>query len=165
MTAGVAENLSCIVETAFGGVELRWNDCGLLTAIRLFQNSPGSPNRSLPDQFFSFATDVQSYFDGDLVDFRPYLNLCDFSTQTDFRRKAYAAASTIPYGKTRSYGDVARGMGSENGMRAVGGAMAANPFPIVVPCHRVVAAHGLGGFSAGCGVDMKRRMLELEGAL
>jgi methylated-DNA-[protein]-cysteine S-methyltransferase len=82
-----------------------------------------------------------------------------------FRRKVYAATREIGPGTTRSYGEVARSIGYPDGARDVGAALARNPFPIVVPCHRVVAANGaLTGFSAPGGLATKRRMLELEGA-
>jgi methylated-DNA-[protein]-cysteine S-methyltransferase len=83
----------------------------------------------------------------------------------DFRRAVYAATRDIPAGTTRSYGEVARAIGRQDGARDVGSALARNPFPIIVPCHRVVAANGaLTGFSAPGGLETKRRMLELEGA-
>jgi methylated-DNA-[protein]-cysteine S-methyltransferase len=82
-----------------------------------------------------------------------------------FDRAVYAATRTIPPGRTRSYGEVARMLGGPDGARDVGAALSRNPFPIVVPCHRVVAANGaLTGFSAPGGLATKRRMLELEGA-
>ena len=84
-----------------------------------------------------------------------------------FRRSVYAATRAIPAGTTRSYGEVARSMGLEPpyGAREVGAALASNPTPIIVPCHRVLAANGaLPGFSAPGGLATKRRMLELEGA-
>jgi methylated-DNA-[protein]-cysteine S-methyltransferase len=82
-----------------------------------------------------------------------------------FRRSVYAATRDIAPGTTRSYGGVARSIGYPDGARDVGAALARNPFPIVVPCHRVVAANGaLTGFSAPGGLATKRRMLALEGA-
>lgn len=70
------------------------------------------------------------------------------------------AMAAIPYGETRTYGDLADDVGS--GAVAIGQACGANPLPVVVPCHRVVAADGLGGFSNEEGVDAKRRLLALE---
>src|SRR6186997_1738690 len=79
----------------------------------------------------------------------------------DFRRAVYAATRDIPAGTTRSYGEVAKAIGRPDGARDVGTALARNPFPIVVPCHRVVGANGkLTGFSAPGGLATKRRMLE-----
>ena len=82
-----------------------------------------------------------------------------------FHRRVYEVARTIPPGMTLSYGDVAARVGAPGAARAVGQALGRNPFPIVVPCHRVLAAGGkIGGFSAQGGVVTKRRMLAIEGA-
>ena len=88
----------------------------------------------------------------------------DHRDADDFCQAVYAATREIPAGTTRSYGEVARSIGRPDGARDVGAALARNPFPIIVPCHRVVAANGaLTGFSAPGGQQTKRRMLELEG--
>jgi methylated-DNA-[protein]-cysteine S-methyltransferase len=82
-----------------------------------------------------------------------------------FRRQVYEATRAIPPGSTATYGEIARAIGIPDGARDVGAALSRNPFPIVVPCHRVIAANGaLTGFSAAGGLATKRRMLELEGA-
>ena len=86
----------------------------------------------------------------------------DLSAGTDFDRAVWRALRRIPAGKVRAYSDIARAMGRPRAARAVGNACGRNPVMIVVPCHRVVAAKGLGGFGAGLAV--KRRLLELEGA-
>jgi methylated-DNA-[protein]-cysteine S-methyltransferase len=83
---------------------------------------------------------------------------------TDFERQVWRELRSIPFGATRTYGEVARALGAPGASRAVGRASGMNPLPLVVPCHRVLAAGGkLGGFSAGLG--MKRRLLALEGVL
>lgn len=80
---------------------------------------------------------------------------------TEFRQKVWAALQTIPYGETRTYGELAKQIGNPKASRAVGGANHNNPVVIVVPCHRVIGADGsLVGF--GCGLDMKEYLLELE---
>jgi methylated-DNA-[protein]-cysteine S-methyltransferase len=90
----------------------------------------------------------------------------DFSGVPSFNRRAYEVARTIPPGKTLTYGDIAHRLGQPGSAQAVGQAMGHNPFPIIVPCHRVLAAGGKdGGFSARGGVGTKRRMLVIEGAL
>ena len=84
----------------------------------------------------------------------------------EFNRRVFAVTRTVPPGETTSYGELAARIGEPGAAQAVGRALGQNPFPIVVPCHRVVAADGrLTGFSAPGGIDTKRRMLELEGAL
>ncbi len=80
---------------------------------------------------------------------------------TDFNRKVWEQVSRIPYGKTRTYGEIARTIENPGAFRAVGTANGRNPIPIVIPCHRVVAAGGkLGGF--GGGLPLKRKLLDLE---
>ena len=83
---------------------------------------------------------------------------------TDFQIACWRALLAIPYGETRSYADIARAVGKPNAFRAVGMANNRNPIAIVVPCHRVIASDGtLCGY--GGGLDVKRKLLELEGAL
>ncbi|MEV6832796.1 methylated-DNA--[protein]-cysteine S-methyltransferase [Amycolatopsis sp. NPDC051102] len=90
----------------------------------------------------------------------------DFSGVPAFNQRAYEVARAIPPGKTLTYGDIAHRLGQPGSAQAVGQAMGHNPFPIIVPCHRVLAAGGKdGGFSARGGVGTKRRMLVIEGAL
>lgn len=79
---------------------------------------------------------------------------------TAFARRVWAAARRIPRGETRTYGEIARAVGAPGAARAVGRAMGANPVPILIPCHRVVAATGLGGFASG--PAWKRRLLALD---
>ncbi|MDR4474638.1 MAG: methylated-DNA--[protein]-cysteine S-methyltransferase [Nitrospira sp.] len=88
----------------------------------------------------------------------------DWSAGTTFQRNVWRAITKIPYGRLRSYQWVAVRVGGKQYARAVGMALGANPVPIVVPCHRIVAHDGsLGGFS--CGLPLKRRLLKLEGTL
>lgn len=86
----------------------------------------------------------------------------DFSAGTDFQRTVWHAMRKIRTGETRSYGEIARAIGNPKAVRAVGGACGANPIPVLVPCHRVLAAHQkIGGFSGG--LDWKRKLLAREG--
>jgi methylated-DNA-[protein]-cysteine S-methyltransferase len=90
----------------------------------------------------------------------------DLSGLGPFCRRVYELARAIPMGETVTYGELAARAGEPAAARAVGQAMARNPFPLIVPCHRVVAAHGgAGGFSAAGGVATKFRLLRIEGAL
>ena len=89
----------------------------------------------------------------------------DLSRVPEFNRRVYEIARTIPPGRTRTYGEIAAELGDASLARAVGQALGANPFPIVVPCHRVMAAGGrAGGFSAPGGLATKLKLLEIEGA-
>lgn len=87
----------------------------------------------------------------------------DLSAGTEFQRAVWQAMRKIRAGQTRSYGEIARAIGKPKAVRAVGGACGANPIPVLIPCHRVLAAHQkIGGFSGG--LDWKRRLLAREGA-
>ncbi len=83
----------------------------------------------------------------------------DLTVTGSFTGRVLAHVREVPYGSTVTYGEVARAVGCPGGARAVGGAMSRNPLPILIPCHRVVAADGPGGFSGGL---PKSRLLELE---
>jgi methylated-DNA-[protein]-cysteine S-methyltransferase len=88
----------------------------------------------------------------------------DMESVPPFHRRVYAAARAIPHGETLTYGDVAMRVGAAGAARAVGQALGRNPFAIIVPCHRVVAAGGrIGGFSANGGTVTKLRLLSIEG--
>jgi methylated-DNA-[protein]-cysteine S-methyltransferase len=101
---------------------------------------------------------IQRYFEGERVSFADRLDLRGASP---FQRGVWKATRSIPYGEVRSYAWVARQAGNVRACRAVGQAMARNRYPIVVPCHRVVAGDGsLGGF--GGGIELKRRLLDME---
>jgi methylated-DNA-[protein]-cysteine S-methyltransferase len=103
--------------------------------------------------------ELDLYFEGKLTEFDLPL---DWQLSKDFRRRALRAIDRIPYGKTRSYTEIARSAGNERAVRAAGTACGANPIPIVVPCHRVLRTSGaLGGY--GGGLPMKEALLELEG--
>lgn len=101
---------------------------------------------------------LQAYFDGDRTQFT--LPLAPFGT--GYQRKVWQALCDIPPGTTRTYADMARVVGGSP--RAVGGANGRNPIPIVIPCHRVVATAGIGGYSGGNGLSTKRFLLALEQA-
>jgi len=101
------------------------------------------------------------YFDGQAVSFDD--EPLDMSGATDFLRRVWQVTRRIPRGQTLTYGEIARQVGAPGAARAVGQAMARNPWPIIVPCHRVVGHDGrLTGF--GGGLAMKQRLLEMEGA-
>ena len=105
------------------------------------------------------AEQLGEYFAGERRDFDLPLN----PAGTPFQHRVWTEMARIPFGATASYGTLAREVGSV--ARAVGGACGANPIPIIIPCHRVVAEDGaLGGFSGGGGVATKIALLELEGA-
>lgn len=100
--------------------------------------------------------ELNAYFDGQLNAFSLPLN----PQGSAYRRRVWRALCDIPYGATRSYAEIARIAGGS--ARSVGGANAANPIPIIIPCHRVLASNGIGGYSGGDGLSTKRYLLALE---
>jgi methylated-DNA-[protein]-cysteine S-methyltransferase len=112
-----------------------------------------------PAQLDDVRRQLDLYFEGRLREFDLPL---DWQLSNGFRRRALRAIDRIPYGKTRSYTDIARSAGNERAVRAAGTACGSNPIPIIVPCHRVLRSGGaLGGY--GGGLPMKEALLELEG--
>lgn len=100
---------------------------------------------------------LADYFAGDLLEFDLVLDLVG----TEFQRRVWAALLTIPYGETRTYGQIARELGTPGASRAVGLANGHNPIGIIVPCHRVIGSNGsLTGY--GGGLDRKRQLLDME---
>lgn len=109
--------------------------------------------------------DLIRYLAGEEVDFSYYEP--DLSGLTAFQQDVLREVRKIPYGKTITYAELARSIGREGAWRAVGSALAVNPYPIIIPCHRVVSSTGIGGFCGeGCGdkVELKRKMLDMEAA-
>lgn len=99
---------------------------------------------------------LEAYLDGE----RRAFDLPLAPRGSAYRQRVWAALAAIPYGKTRTYAEIAAVAGG--GARSVGGANGANPIPILIPCHRVVATGGLGGYSGGEGLETKRLLLQLE---
>ena len=156
-------------ETALGRCGIRWTSAGIASVLLPGSRSIAGPafedGIELPPFVRRAIAGMVTVMAGGTDDLRDVP--IDHRDADDFCRSVYAATRDIPAGTTRSYGEVARAMGLDrsDGARDVGAALARNPTPIVVPCHRVVAANGaLHGFSAPGGLETKRRMLELEGA-
>jgi len=104
--------------------------------------------------------EVRLYLEGKLKEFQSKV---DLSSGTSFQRSVWRELLKIPYGKVKTYSEIARKIGNPRAARAVGNAVGANPIPIIVPCHRVVATNGFGGYS--CGIEIKKKLLHIEGAL
>jgi methylated-DNA-[protein]-cysteine S-methyltransferase len=132
---------------------------GLLQAFCRFDVE--SQADELPAWVTGLMDELQRYAEGEPVDFSKVpLSL---ERLTPFGRHVVAACRRIPWGQTRTYGELAAECGSPGAARAVGSVMAKNHYPLIVPCHRVLAAGGdLGGYSAPDGLNMKRRLLEME---
>ena len=112
------------------------------------------------DGFEKEIKGISAYFRGENKKFSFIL---DFSGSTNFQRMVWSEAAKIVYGKTRTYQFVAEKIGKKGSARAVGNALGKNPFPVVIPCHRVLRADGkIGGFTAAGGIVLKEKLLNLE---
>ena len=127
------------------------------------RRSPDAMPASPPPEIAAVIADARRYFAGETVDFSAVP--LDLDGQEEFFRKIYAALRQVGWGETTTYGTLAKELGAgPEAARAVGQAMAKNPIPLIIPCHRVLAAGGkVGGFSAPGGAESKLKMLELEG--
>jgi len=113
------------------------------------------------DWFPDLREQLVAYAEGELIDFTDIQ--LESIARTRFQEIVVERTRRIPYGETTTYGDLARNVGHPGAARAVGTVMSTNRFPIIIPCHRVLASGGkLGGYTAPSGLDLKRKMLELE---
>ncbi|MGW0710170.1 methylated-DNA--[protein]-cysteine S-methyltransferase [Streptomyces sp. NPDC002643] len=153
------------VDSPVGELLLTADAAGALTSLSV----PGQRGGRVPlagwrrdaGPFREAEAQLAAYFAGELKEFRLELS----ADGTDFRRRVWDALDDVPYGATTTYGAIAARIGaSRAAVRAVGGAIGANPLLIVRPCHRVIGADGsLTGYAGG--LDRKRRLLGLEGVL
>lgn len=145
---------SLSISSPIGNLVIEEQD-GVITALRWSNERASNGSPLLAEA----AQQLDAYFAGALSDFDLPLR----PAGTDFERRVWSAMQTIPYGETRSYGQLADAIRSAP--RAVGGACGKNPIPIVIPCHRVLGKAGLGGYSGSGGLMTKQALLALEGAL
>jgi methylated-DNA-[protein]-cysteine S-methyltransferase len=156
-----------VLETAIGSCAVTWSAAGL-TEVRLPRRRAWTGDHRIDDSDVpgpvrDAVSGIVALLDGERRDLREIV--LDELSLDDFRRRVYAATREIGPGQTATYGEIARAIGTPGAARAVGAALGQNPYPIVVPCHRVLAADGsLHGFSAPGGIMTKRRLLEIEGA-
>jgi O-6-methylguanine DNA methyltransferase len=183
-TAGAIEDRAhagyCLFETALGLCGIAWRETGnsgpplavtffqlpeataQIAESRMARKSDALRSDAPPAGISQIIERVHKHLLGDVQDFRDVI--LDLRGAGAFARLVYDAARKIPAGETTTYGAIATGLGEPGAARAVGGALGANPVPLIVPCHRVLAAGGKsGGFSAHGGRDTKARLLEIEG--
>jgi methylated-DNA-[protein]-cysteine S-methyltransferase len=167
----------CVFDTALGPCALAWREavggCAV-THLQLPESSAGLTEKRIarhsgahradpPGAIAALIERICNHLRGELQDFRDVP--LDLAGVTAFARRVYETALSIPPGETHTYGEIARAIGRPNESRAVGQALARNPIPLIIPCHRVLAANGrLGGFSAPGARVTKARLLEIEGA-
>lgn len=164
-----------LFDTAIGRCGIAWGPAGITavqlpeaseaaTRSRLLLRQADAPPADPPPTVRRAIDEIVALLGGGTHDLR-WVPV-DFADVPDFERRVYEAIRAVLPGSTISYGELAKRLGDPGAARAVGQALGRNPFPIVVPCHRVLAAaHRSGGFSGGAGVPTKLRILEIEGAL
>ena len=164
-----------LFDTAIGVCGVAWNARGLCgvqlpekdratTERRLASKSGSVAPAEPPPHVAALIADIRRYLDGGKVDFSGVA--VDLDGIDGLRRQIYEALRGISFGRTVTYGELAKALGSSGweGARDVGEAMGRNPMPIVIPCHRVLAAGGKpGGFSAYGGTTTKQKLLALDG--
>ena len=163
-----------LFDTAIGCCGIAWSDRGVAgvqlpegreaaTRARLHRRFPGAREVAPPPAVERALGGIVALLRGEGAELDAVA--LDMGGVPLFRRRVYEVARTIPPGATLSYGEIAARLGQPGSARAVGQALGRNPFAIIVPCHRVLAAGGrIGGFSAGGGVSTKMRLLSIEGA-
>jgi methylated-DNA-[protein]-cysteine S-methyltransferase len=162
-----------LFDTAIGRCGVAWSDRGLVgvqlpeagemaTRERMLQRFPTAAETPPPPKVRDAIDAIVALLQGEPSDLSAIA--LDMEGVAPFHRRVYEVARMIPPGKTLAYGEIAARLDAPRAARAVGQALGHNPFPIVVPCHRVVSAGGkIGGFSAHGGTATKRRMLAIEG--
>lgn len=162
-----------LFDTPIGFCGLAWNGRGVIgvqlpeddaskTRSRIAKRFPGSSEASPPTDIQRIIADVVALLQGEARDLSTVP--LDMEGVPELHRRVYEVALSIPPGRLLTYGEIASRLGVDNA-RLIGQALGKNPFPIIVPCHRVVAARGkLGGFSANGGGQTKQRLLAIEDA-
>jgi methylated-DNA-[protein]-cysteine S-methyltransferase len=163
-----------LFDTAIGTCGIVWNARGICgvqlpetdaaaTRARVERRFPNAIEASPPPEVQSAIDGIVALLSGEPRDLSHIA--IDDTAISDFDRKVYAIARAIPPGRTMTYGEIAERLGDKALARAVGRAMGENPTPIIMPCHRVLAANGKsGGFSGSGGIVTKLRLLTIEGA-
>ncbi|WP_067573263.1 methylated-DNA--[protein]-cysteine S-methyltransferase [Nocardia acidivorans] len=165
---------AALFDTAIGTCAIAWSPAGVLRfalpdgdpestrAYILRKHRTFDIREAAPTPEIATAIEkIRAHLAGDLDDL-DWIRL-DISPLNDFDRAVYAVARAIHPGHTLSYGDIANRIGAPGGAQAVGQSLGRNPIPLIVPCHRVLAAdHALHGFSAPGGITTKQRLLEIE---
>jgi methylated-DNA-[protein]-cysteine S-methyltransferase len=166
-----------LFDTAIGRCAMAWSERGIAMVLlpesddaerndaallaRLLRRHPGAREATPPGGVAHAIEGIAALVGGDRRDLTGVV--LDLDGVSEFDRSVYAVARTIGPGETLTYGAIAAQLG-EPDPRRIGAAMGRNPCPVIVPCHRVVAAGGTGGFSAPGGAATKRRLLAIEGA-
>lgn len=151
----------CVSEYLIEIAPFGWLSCHTACDDQLVRITLGAATLTAPEPDATpiCIREVQRWVDAYTAGKRP-LSYEASDLGTAFQQSVWRAIAQIPYGETRTYRDIAESIGAPTAMRAVGNACGANPLPLVVPCHRVIAQHGLGGFSGPAA--WKKRLLDFE---
>jgi len=150
-------SLKAYCQSPFGCIRVTGSAHGI-QSIQVMMEKKKCPKHEVPDELKDCIEQLQEYFAKERTQFDLTL---DFGNAPEFHRAVWEQLIDIPYGHTTSYSAIAEKLGDPKKMRAVGQANRNNPIPIIVPCHRVIAKNGdLQGYYYG--LDMKRKLLELE---
>ena len=162
-----------LFDTTIGRCGIAWGDRGVIgvqlpetggearTRARVRRRFPDAREAAPPPEVQEAIDSIVDLLHGKASDLSTVA--LDMDGVPEFNRRVYEVARTIPAGETITYGEVAGRLGDRGAARNVGRALGQNPFALIVPCHRVLAADGgIGGFSAGGGVTTKRRLLAIE---
>lgn len=165
-----------LFDTAIGRCGIAWGETGILAVSFPEANDAGTLQRlrrrvpeaeqvwEASEEIAAVVAGIRALAEGEAAGFDDIR--VDMAGVGAFEQSVYAQARKIPPGETRTYGEIARKLGDVALSRQVGQALGNNPFPIIVPCHRVVGAGGtMTGFSAPGGTETKRRLLKIEGAI
>jgi methylated-DNA-[protein]-cysteine S-methyltransferase len=168
ITAGHA-----VLETVIGFMGIAWSEAGLIRLClpersrdaverRLLRHAGVAASTDQPQWVVELIASIKAYAAGEDVDFSGVP--VDLAGVDDFRLAIYEAARKLAFGETTTYGELAKRAGHAGLPRETGAALGANPVPLVIPCHRILAAGGkIGGFSAPGGSTTKEKMLAMEG--
>ena len=172
----MVQSFVMLFDTAIGRCGIAWGETGILavsfpeandaaTLQRLRRRVPEAEQAwEAPEEIAAAISGIRALAEGKPAGFEDAR--LDMAGVGDFEKSVYALARGIAPGETRTYGEIARALGDVALSRQVGQALGNNPFPIIVPCHRVVGAGGtMTGFSAPGGTETKRRLLKIEGAI
>lgn len=170
----MAKTYGCsLFDSAIGDCGIVWREGGIAgvqlpeataaaTRARLMRRFPGAVELTPPPEVERAIAAIRALLRGESVDLSDVA--LDMEDVPAFERSVYEVTRTIAPGRTLTYGEIAKRVGTPRDAREVGKALGDNPFPIVVPCHRVIAADGrMHGFSGSGGVRTKLRLLEIEG--
>ncbi|NCN28056.1 MGMT family protein [bacterium] len=153
---------SFFLKSDFGDIQIEYNHEEKIERIQILSKKSKALNSAPPKKLSSFYKELKSHLDGKEPNYK--LNDFNFEKLPSFQQTVLRTTFKIPFSATRSYSEIALLSGKPGASRAVGTALKRNPFPLAVPCHRVLKKNGeLGQFNAPGGKATKKRLLELEG--